>query len=89
MSPQNGYKETKMLNGNEILRPGQKVLITRTATFEYEVDIADYLEDDDDKEISVDQLKECELENMGISEIEGTYDNYDIVDEEVTSVTLI
>jgi len=92
MSPQNGYKETKMairLKSDEILRPGQKVQITRTATITYELDIADYLEDDDDKEISVEQLKECEIMNIGIFDIESTYDNADTLDEEIVSVDLI
>jgi hypothetical protein len=78
-----------MLKDSEILRPGQKVLITRTATVTYEIDIADWLDDDDDKEISVQQLKECETNSVSIDELSSTYDTYDIEDDEITSVEVI
>lgn len=72
-----------------ILEPGQKVRITRMTTITYMVDIADYLENSGDEDVSVATLIEDQEHEMTISDIMDEMDSYSIEDETVVKVEIL
>ncbi len=72
-----------------VVEKGQKVLITRMVTFEYEVSISDILDDMDETDISVENLIEGETDNNSISVDMDYSEKTDIVDDMVISVQIV
>lgn len=64
----------------EVLKTGDKVLVTRTVTYTYEVDMSEWLVDSDETEVSVESFIKTITDETDASN-EG-----DIEDDVVTSV---
>lgn len=71
---------------DKMLTPGQKVRVVRTVEYAYDVDIADYLAESGDSDISVGELQTDIEDNHEVSDIS---DDYGDVDEVTISVTVV
>lgn len=68
---------------NDVLVPGQTVRVVRTVEYAFTVDIADFLENSGDPDITVIALQGDIENNFSVSDI---LDNWDEVDETDVSV---
>lgn len=68
------------------LVPGQKVRVVRTVEYAFTVDIADYLAETDDPDVSVEDLQLDIEDNHEVSDIS---DDYGDVDEVTISVEVV
>lgn len=73
----------------ESVKSGQKVRITRMVTIEYDVVVADILDDTDESEINLETLIGDDVDNTDYRSIDNIWDNHDVLDDVVISVEIL
>lgn len=73
-----------MIYLDDALKPGQKVRVVRTVDIAFDVDIANFLADSGDPDITVEQLQDDIENNFTVSDILDEWNDAEITDIAVT-----